>query len=179
MVICQISLKTKQNKTKQKKKKKKQKKKKKKKKHASEIYTLRENGTLKTDTNRFQSAFARESNDEIPSKGTRPFTAMGEMLNNLNIHKAPGPDGLSARVLKECSSEIAPVLTYIFNESLAQGAVPDECRPGIYGEKYDAAYYRPVSLTCICCKTLMRIIVSNINTHLAMGSEVKGLAKPS
>ena len=52
-------------------------------------------------------------------------TALGEitvdpkgvikLLNNLNIHKAPGPDGLSARVLKECSSEIAPVLTYIFS----------------------------------------------------------------
>ena len=46
-----------------------------------------------------------------------------KLLNNLNIHKAPGPDGLSARVLKECSSKIATVLTYIFNESLAQGAV--------------------------------------------------------
>ena len=91
---------------------------------------LRENGILKTDTldkanicnRQFQSAFTRESNDEIPSKGTSPSTAMGEitvdpkgvikLLNNLNIHKAPRPDGLSARVLKECSSEIAPVLTY-------------------------------------------------------------------
>ena len=35
---------------------------------------------------------------------------------------------LSAGVLKECSSEIAPVLAYIFNESLAQGAVPDDWR---------------------------------------------------
>ena len=49
-----------------------------------------------------------------------------KLLNNLNIHKAPGPDGLSTGALKECSSEIAPVLTYIFNESLAQGAVPDD-----------------------------------------------------
>ena len=90
------------------------------KKDASGINTLRENGILKTDTldkanicnRQFQSAFTRESNDEIPSKGTSPFTAMGEitvdpkgvikLLNNLNIHKAPGPDGLSARVLKEC-----------------------------------------------------------------------------
>ena len=117
-----------------------------------------------------------------------------KLLNNLNIHKAPGPDGLSAMVLKECSSEIAPVLTYIFNESLAQGAVPDDWRHANVapvfkkGEKYDAANYRPVSLTCICCKTLEHIIVSNINKHLAveniladcsMGSEVKGLAKPS
>ena len=36
-----------------------------------------------------------------------------KLLNNLNIHKAPGPDGLSARVLKEYSSEIAPILAYI------------------------------------------------------------------
>ena len=32
-----------------------------------------------------------------------------KLLNNLKIHKASGPDGLSARVLKECSSEIAPI----------------------------------------------------------------------
>ena len=28
------------------------------------------------------------------------------------------------------------------------------------------ANYRPVSLTCICCKTLEHILVSNINKHL-------------
>ena len=92
------------------------------------INTLRENGILKTDTidkanicnRQFQSAFTHKSDDEISSKGTSPFTPMGEitvdpndvlkLLNNLKIHKAPGPDGLSARVLKECSSEIAPIL---------------------------------------------------------------------
>ena len=118
---------------------------------------------MKTDTldkakicnRQFQSAFTRETNDEIPSKGTSPFTPMGEitvdpkgvtkLLNNLNIHKAPGPDGLSARVLKECSSEIAPILACIYNESLAQGAVPDDWRQANVapvfkkGEKYDAA----------------------------------------
>ena len=154
---------------------------------ASGINTLIENGILKTDTldkanicnRQFQSAFTRESNDEIPSKGTSPFTAMGEitvdpkgvikLLNNLNIHKAPGPDGLSARVLKECSSEIAPVLTYIFNESLAQVLYQTIVAPLFKkDEEYDAANYRPVSLTCICCKTVEHIIVSNINKHLAL-----------
>ena len=38
------------------------------------------------------------------------------------------------------------------------------------GEKYNAANYRTVSLTCICCKTLEHIIVSNINKHLAFES---------
>ena len=50
-----------------------------------------------------------------------------KLLNNLNTHKASGPDGLSARVLKECSSEISPMLAcLIYNESLAQGTVPDD-----------------------------------------------------
>ena len=101
---------------------------------------------MKTDTldkanicnRQFQSALTREINDEIPSKVTSPFTATGEitvdpkevtkLLNNLNIHKASGQDGLSASVLKECSSEIAPILACIYNESLAQDAVPDDWR---------------------------------------------------
>ena len=35
---------------------------------------------------------------------------------------------------------------------------------------YDAANYRPVSLTCICCKTLEYILISNVNKHLALDS---------
>ena len=91
-----------------------------------------------------------------------------KLLNGLKVHKAPGPDGPSAMVLKECS-EIAPILAFIYNESLAQGNVPYDWRQAnvapVYkkGEKYDAANYRPVSLTCICCKTLEHIIVSNID----------------
>ena len=38
------------------------------------------------------------------------------------------------------------------------------------GEKYDAANYRPASLTCICCKTLEHTLVSNITKHLALDS---------
>ena len=79
-------------------------------------------------------------------------------------------------MLKECSSEIAPVFALIYNGSLAQCTVPDECRQANVatvfkkGEKYDAANYRPVSLTCICCKILEHIFVSNINKHLAFES---------
>ena len=79
-------------------------------------------------------------------------------------------------MLKECSSKIALILALIYNETLAQGTVPDDWRQAnvapIFkkGENYDAANYRPVSLTCICCKTLEHIIVSNINKHLAFES---------
>ena len=51
----------------------------------------------------------------------------------------------------------------IFNESLAQGDVPDDWRQAKVspvlrkGKKYDAANYRPVLLTCIYCTTLEHI----------------------
>ena len=66
-----------------------------------------------------------------------------KQLDRLNIHKASGPDGLNARVLKECRTEIGPVLAHIYKASLAQGSVPDDWRQAnvapIYkkGEKYD------------------------------------------
>ena len=137
------------------------------KKDAFGITSPRENGILKTYTfdkanicnKQFESVFTRESDSEIPCKGTSPFIPMGEitvdprgvlkLLNGLNIHKAPGPDGLSARVLKECSSEIAPILTLICKESLAQGTVPDDWRQANVapvfkkGEKYNAAKISP------------------------------------
>ena len=68
------------------------------------------------------------------------------LLSKLNIHKASGPDGLNARVFKECSSEIAHALAYIFNKSLGQGTLPDDWRLANVspvfkkGEKYDANF---------------------------------------
>ena len=113
------------------------------KKDAFGIASLRENGILKADTKekadicnrQFKSAFTREADSDPPSKGTSPFFSMGEitvgpkgvakLLDGLNVHKAPGPDGLKARVLKECSTQILPILALIYNESLAQDNVPD------------------------------------------------------
>ena len=43
------------------------------------------------------------------------------LLSNLDPHKAPGPDGIPPRFLKETSSSIAPVLTLIYKASLNQG----------------------------------------------------------
>ena len=73
-------------------------------------------------------------------------------------------------------NEISSILALIYNESLAQGDVPDGWRQTNVslvfkkGEIYDAANYRLVSLTCICCKTLEHILVSDINKHLALDS---------
>ena len=40
------------------------------------------------------------------------------LLNNLDVTKSTGPDSISPRILKGTSAVIAPVLTFIFNQSL-------------------------------------------------------------
>jgi hypothetical protein len=76
------------------------------------------------------------------------------------------------RVLKDLAIEIAPAVHLIFQHSLDRGILPSpwlnaNIAPVFKkGERYKASNYRPVSLTCIMCKLLEHIIVSNILTHL-------------
>ena len=95
-----------------------------------------------------------------------------KMLSNLNPNKASGPDNIPPRFLKELSSEIAPVLTSIFQSSLDSGEVPSQWREAnvtpIFkkGEKSLASNYRPVSLTSVCCKLCEHVIAKAVMSHL-------------
>ena len=56
---------------------------------------------------------------------TIDITEVLKLLNGLKGGDvASEPDGMIARVLKECSSESSPILAFIYNESLAVLAVP-------------------------------------------------------
>jgi hypothetical protein len=74
--------------------------------------------------------------------------------------------------IKQIAAEFAPHLTTIFNTSITKGEVPTDWRQAnvipIFkkGGKYLASNNRPISLTCICCKHLEHIVVSNILKHL-------------
>ncbi|KAK3103086.1 hypothetical protein FSP39_016353 [Pinctada imbricata] len=99
-------------------------------------------------------------NIHITTKGTE------KLLNNLDTSKATGPDQIPARILKQYSTQLAPHLTYIFNKSLERGQRANVIPIFKKGDKCLASNYRPVSLTCICCKLLEHIVVSNILDHL-------------
>ncbi|MFZ2540121.1 MAG: reverse transcriptase domain-containing protein [Oscillospiraceae bacterium] len=79
-------------------------------------------------------------------------------LSKLKIDKSPGVDLLHPRVLFECREVLALPLMIIFNKSLSTGCVPDDWKKAevvaLYkkGSRSDRGNYRPVSLTCICCK---------------------------
>ena len=63
-------------------------------------------------------------------------------------------------------------LKCIFEQSLDTGDIPHDWRQAIVhpvfkgGSAKEPGNYRPISLTCICCKMMERILVSYIVTHL-------------
>ncbi|XP_073398226.1 la-related protein 1-like [Dendrobates tinctorius] len=46
------------------------------------------------------------------------------ILKGLKVKKAPGPDGVSPMCLKVCATQLAPILTNIYNVSLKECVVP-------------------------------------------------------
>ena len=80
---------------------------------------------------------------------------------DLKSGKAPGSDGVRKVDLCLAIEEVSSILTIIFQYSLDIGKLPTEWKRAnvvpIYksGSKISAANYRPVSLTCICCKMLI------------------------
>ena len=131
----------------------------------------------------YESVFTKEDPSSIPSLAGEPYPDMADieiseegvkkLLKNLNPHKATGPDGLPAKILKECANEIAPFLTKIFRKAFEEGNVPEDWKKASVtavfkkGDRHNAANYRPVSLTSLCCKIQEHILTSNIRRHLA------------
>ena len=65
--------------------------------------------------------FVPVSLPQLPQTFTFQSLTVSEVLSQLqalDIWKSVGPDGISARLMKEVAAEIASPLTYIFNKSL-------------------------------------------------------------
>ena len=166
-----------------------------KKKDNSSITALQDKGILHTEpkqkadilNQQFQSVFTEKTpisretfiqenfikEQPHPSSPEINITCNGvrKLLESLNPYKAAGPDSIKPKILKELSSQIAPILTTIFKVSLDTSQIPQQWKTAnvqpIFkkGNKHDAVNYRPISLTCICCKLLEHIVTSNIMNH--------------
>ena len=85
-------------------------------------------------------------------------------MSNLNVHKACGPDQICPRLLKEGAEQLLPSLVKIFNKSLDEGVLPLDWVSAnitpVYkkGDKHLVVNYRPISLTCILCKVLEKLV---------------------
>ena len=93
-------------------------------------------------------------------------------LKSLDTSKASGPDGIPARLLKECCDQIAPSLCAIFNQSLGSAKLPSEWKSAdiVPIHKKDskelAEHYRPISLLPIVSKVLERCVFNRLYEHL-------------
>ena len=95
---------------------------------------------------------------------------MCHLLKQLDKAKATGPDGISARMLKETASTIAPSVTELFNLSLHQQTFPSQWKYAKVAKnsasKSSPNNYRPISLLPIVSKVFEKYIHSIISDHL-------------
>ena len=140
-------------------------------------------GKAKTLNNYFASVFTTEDTHNLPDMELSNNEAnkienvivsknkISVLLDNLDISKSAGPDGISPKVLKECKSVMATILNITFQKSLQEGILPSQWKEATVkplfkkGNKKLATNYRPVSLTSTC-KLFEKIIRETIFGHL-------------
>ena len=93
-------------------------------------------------------------------------------LTKLNINKSPGYDGIHAKFLKDASSEIKGVITYLINLSIYTNEFPNELKFAKVkplfkkNKKTEVENYRPISILCIVSKILERAVHVQLEKYL-------------
>ena len=99
-----------------------------------------------------------------------------EIVQNLNIKKAHGCDGISASMLKLCAAEIAVPLLIIFNRCITSGEFPDSWKYANVqpvhkkDDRQEVNNYRPISLLPICGKILEKIVFDQVYYFLNLNN---------
>ena len=86
------------------------------------------------------------------------------LLTSLDVTKASGPDGISARMLKATAAAITPAVTKLFNLSISTGSFPQAAKSSVVvpvpksTDHTLLSNYRPISLLAILSKVLEKYI---------------------
>ena len=112
-------------------------------------------------------------NEEMPPLDMKQMREkVLKYLKSLKPDKKGGIDKQSPRVLREVAEEIVDVVVMIFDESLKNAVVPGDWLRAIIavifkkGKKSVVGNYRPVSLTCILCKVMEKVVRDHIIDHM-------------
>ena len=87
-----------------------------------------------------------------------------KILNDIDVNKAAGPDGIHGKVLKNCRDSIAYPLSCLFRISYNTGHIPAEWKLANVvpvhkkGPKTSVENYRPISLTSLVMKVFEKVV---------------------
>ncbi len=122
--------------------------------------------------NELNDFFARFEAQNSTTAQKTPPPPSDQVMSRINARKAPGPDNIPGRVLRDCAVELTDVFTDIFNISLSQAVVPTcfkattiipvpkKSSPSCFND------YRPVALTPIPMKCFERLVMQHIKSVL-------------
>ena len=99
--------------------------------------------------------------DILPSDFSISSNDVEHKLNQINIHKAPGPDGLTNWILRDFSLQLAGPVCAIFSASLREGFIPTNWKeanviqvPKVHPPRSIETGLRPISVTAMLGKLL-------------------------
>ena len=125
---------------------------------------------IKDDENTFPEQVPR-TEARLPDIQITPDDVTA-VIDSLPDNKAPGPDSVSACILKHIVHSIGPLLCALFNRSLNESLFPSIWKMAnvvpIFkkGSKSDPTNYRPVSLTSILSKVFERVVLKYLMPYL-------------
>ncbi len=125
---------------------------------------------------RFEAQNSTTAQKTPPPPGDQVMTlspdSVRRSFSRINARKAPGPDNIPGRVLRDCAVELTDIFTDIFNISQTQAVVPTcfkattiipvpkKPSPSCFND------YRPVALTPILMKCFERLVMQHIKSVL-------------
>ena len=93
-------------------------------------------------------------------------------LKRLNPHKAPGPDGIKGKLLKNCASQLSSIFTYIFQLLVNCHTMPRDWKMSTIipipknSKASQPNDFRPVALTSVIAKCFERILCMFLKTQV-------------
>ena len=131
----------------------------------------------------FQSVFTQEDAGPLPEAPIYEYDEeladfeiteeeVKKLLAELHTRKAPGPDGIPPSILAKAADELAKPFALLFRKSLESSKIPEDWKTAFVtpiskkGSKMTPSHYRQVSLTCIACKVMEKMVRGKVMGHL-------------